>query len=106
MKHHHAIAEFVADNVFADSGNYSGSFMAKDARGRMRTGGNLLEISAADAAGVDPNQDFSRTDLWDWDGLQPDVVNPAIHRRLHGCGDGLLTGPTTELGCARHVTGY
>src|ERR1035438_9137579 len=69
----------------------------------MGTDRNLLEIGAADAAGVDPKQYFSRADLWNWDGLHADVVHAAINRRLHGCGDRLLADGTTELGCARHV---
>src|ERR1019366_3292984 len=103
VKHHHAVAEFVAGNILAERSNHSGSFMAKDAGSRMRTGGNLLEIGAADAAGVDPDQDFSWADLRNRDGFQPNVVHAAINRRLHGGGDGMLTDGTTELGCARHV---
>ena len=62
--------------------------MAEDARGGVRTGGNLLQIGAADAAGVHPNQDFARADLRNRNGLQADVVDAAIDRRLHGRGDG------------------
>ena len=103
VEHHHAIAQFVTGNIFAQSSNHSGGLMTKDARCGMGTGCDLLQIGAADAAGVDPNQDFSRADLRNRNGLQPDVINAAINCRLHGCGDGLLTDGTTELGCARHI---
>src|SRR5664279_5353446 len=96
--------DVVAGNIFAEPSNHPGRFMAKDARGGMGTGCNLLEIGAADAAGVDPNQNFSRADLRHRDSLHADVVHAAINRRLHGCGDRLLADGTTELGCARHVS--
>ena len=70
---------------------------------RMGTGCDLLEIGAADAAGVDPNQDFSWADLRYRDSLQPDIVHAAINRRLHSRGEGLVADGTTELGRARHV---
>src|ERR1019366_8412214 len=103
VKHHHAVAQFVAGNLFAERSNHTGRFMAKDARGGMGTGCDLLEISAADAAGVNANQDLSRADLRHRDSLHADVVHAAINCRLHGCGERLLADGTTELGCARHV---
>src|ERR1019366_5089656 len=102
MEHHHAIAEFVTGYIFAEGGNHPGGFMAKYPRSGMGPGCNLLQIGAADAAGVHSNQDFARTDPRDRNGLQPDIIDTAINRRLHGCGEGLLTDGTTELGRARH----
>jgi hypothetical protein len=103
VKHHHTVAELVAGNTFAKSSNHAGRLMAKDARGGMGTGRDLLEIGAADATSVDSNQDFSRADPWNRDRLQADVVDAVINRRLHGCGQGLLADGITELGGARHV---
>src|SRR5580698_3189214 len=63
--------------------------MAEDAWRGMRSGRNLLEVSTADAASVDPQQQFSRADLRDRNSLHANVADATIHRRLHGGGNRL-----------------
>jgi hypothetical protein len=55
----------------------------------MRAGGDLFEVRAADATGVHSYKQFSRTDLWDGNGFQADIVDAAVYRRQHGCGGGM-----------------
>jgi len=61
--------------------------MAEDAGSGMRPGSDFFEIGAANAAGVNANQNLSGSDLRDGDGFEADVVYAAINRRPHGCGD-------------------
>ncbi len=69
MENHYPVADLETGYILAESSNDPRGFMAKDPRGGMGTGCDLLQVGAADAAGVDPNQDFSRADLGNRDGL-------------------------------------
>src|SRR5689334_3359047 len=57
--------------------------MTKNSWGRKRSGGDLLQIRAADAAGVNPNQNFTGIDLRNRNGFKTHIVPPSIHGRLH-----------------------
>lgn len=50
----------------------------------MRTGRNFLEVSAADAAGVDADEHFSRANLRNRDSLHANVIDAAVHGGEHG----------------------
>ncbi len=61
--------------------------MAEDAGGGVGSGGDFLEVGAADAAGVDFDQDFAGADFGDGDGFEADVVDAAIDGGQHGARD-------------------
>ena len=63
--------------------------MSEDARGGMGAGGNLLEVGAANAAGMDADEHLSGTDLRDGDGFEADIIDAAVDGGLHGGGDGM-----------------
>ena len=58
--------------------------MAEDAGGGVGSGGDFFEVGAADAAGVDFDQDFAGGDFGDGDGFEADVVDAAIDGGQHG----------------------
>jgi hypothetical protein len=74
MKDDDAIAGL--ENVYAsaDGGDYSGSFVAEDAGRGVRSGGNFLEVGAADSAGVYADEQLSGADRGDGNRLQANVV--------------------------------
>ena len=74
-------------HALADRNHLPGSLVAEDARGRMRSGGDLLQVRSADAAGVHAHQQLARRDFGHRNGFQPYVVLSAINRRLHGGGN-------------------
>ena len=54
-------------------------------RGRgMGAGGNLLEVGAADAAGVNADENFLGTDFGDGDSFRADIVHAAVNGGEHG----------------------
>jgi hypothetical protein len=61
----------------------SGSFMTEDAGRRVRAGGNLLEVGAADPTGVHPNQEFTATGSGNGHFFEANVVHAAIDRSPH-----------------------
>src|ERR1035438_2888684 len=73
MEDHDTGAGTVVLYAFADCGDDAGGFVSEDAGCGMGTGGNLLEVGAADAAGVDADEHFSSTDLGNGQGLHADV---------------------------------
>ena len=83
MKSHHAIANCEAANAIADCGNRSGHLVTEDARRRVRAGMNLLEIGAADAAGVDAHQHLAAANLRNRNRLCSYVVGCAINGGPH-----------------------
>jgi len=87
MEDYDAVAGSEAGDSGTDGCGYAGGFMAEDAGSGMRPGSDFLEIGAANAAGVNANQNLSGSDLRDGDGFEADVVYAAINRRPHGCGD-------------------
>ena len=84
VEHHDAITRL----ELADSLTYrchdARCLVSEDARRGVRAAGNFLEIGSADAASVHPNQQLARTDLRHGHGFHPNVVDPAIDRRVHG----------------------
>jgi len=84
VKHHDAVARRELGDLSADCGHRSGGLMAKDSRSRVRAGGDLLQVRAANSAGVDFDQDFAGTDLGHRHGFQPYVLDTAIYRGQHG----------------------
>jgi hypothetical protein len=87
VKDHHAIAGPVVAYSLAHRCDHSGSFMAENPGRGMGTGGDLLEVRAANSTRVDPYQHLAGADLGNRDSLEADIVDAAIHRSLHGCGD-------------------
>jgi hypothetical protein len=88
MEDHHTVAGAIVLDAFSGCSDYAGGFMPKDAGRGMRTGGNLFEVGATDAAGVDADEHFSNAYFGNGDGLQADVVYAAVHRSQHGGRDG------------------
>jgi len=88
VKDNNAVSRLEILDARSQRGYHARSFMTEDARRGVRAGGNLLEIGAADAAGVHPEQQFSRTYFGDGNRFQTDVVHAAIHGRQHSCRDG------------------
>ncbi len=76
--------------------------MSEDARGRVRAGGNLLEVGAADTAGVHADEELTRPDLRHGNGLQANIINAAIDGGLHGRRKGMALDSIAELRCDRH----
>jgi hypothetical protein len=74
-------------DAFADGGDDAGGFVSEDAGSGMRACGNLFEVGAANAAGMDADQHFAGADFGDGDGLDADVVDAAVDGGLHGRGD-------------------
>ena len=71
----------------ANRRDHSRGFVAEDARSGMRSGGDLLQVGATDAAGMDPQQQLSGADLRDGNSFEADVVYSAVNRRQHGGGN-------------------
>jgi hypothetical protein len=94
VKNHHSIPGFELGHISANRCHHTRRFMTKDAGRGVRSRSNLLEVGPADAAGVHSKEKFACTDPRNWDGLNADVTDAAIHRRLHGGGNrfGLLRG--------------
>lgn len=87
VENDHAISRSELADSGADGRDYAGSFVTEDAGRGVRSGGDLLEIRAANSAGMDPEQEFTSADLRDRNSLQSDVVYPAVDGCQHGCGD-------------------
>jgi hypothetical protein len=58
--------------------------VAEDAGGGMRSGGDLLEVGAADAAGVDAQEQFSGADGGHGNGFEADVIDSPVNGSQHG----------------------
>ena len=89
MEDHDSFAGAVGLYAFANCGNDAGSLVAEDAGGGVGACGKLLEVSAANATGVNADEHFSRSNGWDRDGLEADVVYAPVDRSLHGRGNGM-----------------
>jgi hypothetical protein len=84
MKNHDPVAGSEAGNPGANSGNHAGSLVAEDTGSGVRSGGDLFQIGAADATGVDADEQLSGADLRDRYGFQTDVVDSPVNRSQHG----------------------
>src|SRR5215467_3868188 len=96
MEDHHTIANLEARHARTDCGDDACRLMSKDARRRVRTCRDLLEISPADAAGMNTDQNLARADLRHWYGLHADVIFAVVNGCTHGRGDGF--GHTRRFG--------
>jgi hypothetical protein len=81
----------------ANSRDHSGGFVAEDPRGGVGSGGDFLEIGAADPAGMDPEQEFTGANLRHRNRLQADIVDCPVNGGQHGCRDGLFLVIYCEL---------
>jgi hypothetical protein len=83
MKDNDAViyAEFF--NTLADGGNYTCSFVSENAGRGVGAESDFFEVGAADAAGVNANQDLARADGGDWDSFDANVILAAIDSGLH-----------------------
>src|SRR4051812_42030220 len=68
----------------------------------MRAGRDLFQVSAADAASVNPHQQFARPNLRDRNSLYADIVTAVIHDRLHLAGQSRSIRLSFELGSHLH----
>src|SRR5271165_6913535 len=104
MENHHPVPNVKFRNIVPEGSYHPGSFMAEDARRGMRPSGNLLQVCAADATGVDPHQHLTRANRRNRYGLEPDVIDTTVHGRRHSQGDCLLPRGTAELCRDRHFS--
>src|SRR5271166_989253 len=77
MKYHYPVARLKLPYSCTHRRNHARGFVSKDARRRMRSGGNFLEIGTAHSTGMHPNQQFSCANLRHRHGFQTDVIHPA-----------------------------
>src|SRR5580658_1249036 len=87
VEDHDPVAGAISLDALADGGDDTGGFVSEDAGSGMGAGGDLLEVGATDAAGVDADEEFSGTDLGYGDCLQADIVHAAVDSCLHGRGN-------------------
>jgi hypothetical protein len=92
VEDHNAVARAVGLDAFADRRHHAGGLVAEDARGGMRTGGDLLEVGAADTAGVNANEHFSGANGGYWNSLEADIIHAAVDGGLHNRGNRMLRG--------------
>ena len=95
-----AFASLEAGNALADSYDGAGHLMAKDAGGRVGAGVDFFEISAADTAGGNFNEQFAGADGGHGNGLDTHVVDAAVDYGAHSRGDpvGDVAGGVGGLG--------
>src|ERR1039458_5918796 len=79
VEDHHAFAALKARHSLADGNDGAGDFVAKDAWRGVRTGMNLLEVGAADAAGSDLDQQFAGADVGHRYGFNAHVVDATVN---------------------------
>jgi hypothetical protein len=84
MKDNDPVAGLESAHSGAYGRDYAGGFMAEDAGRRVRSGSNLLEVGATDAAGVNADEQLPGAYLGDGDGFEADVIYSAIDGGEHG----------------------
>src|ERR1700691_4048601 len=84
MEDHDPIARFELTNLTAHGRYDTRGFVSKNARRRMRTARDFLEIGSTDAASVYPDQQFALPNLRYRNGFDPNVVDAAIDGCSHG----------------------
>src|SRR5262249_47462348 len=65
VKDHHPVADLEVFDALAHGSNPASGLMTENSRRRVRAGGYLLEVGAADPASVYPYEHFSRAYLRD-----------------------------------------
>src|SRR5262249_3185092 len=63
VEDHHALADLKTSHAVAHRGDLTCNLVSEDAWRRVRAGGDLFQVVAADAADVHPNHHITRTDL-------------------------------------------
>ena len=69
VENHDAIAWRKAGDASAYGSDHAGGFMAENSRSRMRAGGYLFQIRAANPASMNAKQQLSGADLWNGNGF-------------------------------------
>src|SRR5262249_44362965 len=88
VKHHHPVACTEILDAVADSHDLARRLVAENPGRRMRAGRNLLQIGAADTAGMHADQHLTGADFGYRNRFQADIVLAAIHSGLHAGGNG------------------
>ncbi len=83
MENHHPLADLIFADACTGGDNHTGRLVSENARRGVRTGGDLLQVGPANAAGVDPHQQLAGANCWNRNLLQPHVIHAAIHGRAH-----------------------
>jgi hypothetical protein len=87
VEDHDAVANLEIRDALTNGNDLPGHFMPEDARRGMRAGGDLLEVGAADAAGMNAYQSFAGTDLRHRNRFEANIILAAIHRGAHRDGN-------------------
>ena len=75
---HGAVSLFPGGNVLADGCDRAGHFVAEDAGGVVGAGVDFFQVGAADAAGVDAQEDFAWAQSGQGHGFDADVVGGSV----------------------------
>ena len=102
VKDDDTIAGREASHSGTDGRDNARGFVAEDAGRGVGSGGNFLEVSAADAAGMDAKEQFARADRRHRNGFQADVIDSAVDGGEHGRRDGFAAGFDGDLSGDRH----
>ena len=86
MMQRHALADSELPDARANADDGAGGFVAKDTGRRHSAVMDLLDVSWADAASGDADEQFARPDARHGHGFEPEIIRPAIHDGLHGLG--------------------
>src|SRR5581483_517963 len=102
VEDHNSVAsrEILHSNACFD--DYSGGFMAKNARRRVRTCVDFLQICAANTTGMNANQNLAGANLRNGHSLDTHIVYAAIDGSLHGRGYVFARGGRLIAGYGRH----
>lgn len=98
MKANDAIARLPLRDAFAHGDDGAGCFVSENLRRRDETVLNFFDVGAADAAGRDANQNFSRGNFRHRNRLNHDAPRAAIHGRAHS-GVSEIDGRGARIGC-------
>jgi hypothetical protein len=79
----HAVADLVLPDPFADLGDLARDLVAENARGLLYPI-PFHHVAAADAAGLDANEQLARTDFGRRLLLKADIAVAVIHGDAHG----------------------
>jgi hypothetical protein len=77
--------------------------MSENARRRVRTARDLLEIGSADAASMNSDQQLARPNVRHRHGLHSNVIDAPVNRRLHGGRNRMLRVCDRELSRDCHL---
>src|SRR5689334_17197374 len=83
-----SVADFESADVNAAADDYACGFVSKNAWRRNCAILNFFDVSWANAADGDLDQQFMRANARDRNGFEAEIVWTAIHDRAHGSWDG------------------